>query len=59
MSGGSFNENGLGAVWWFMIPALPFIYAVPILLIIALVQAILGARDKKKISSQDNQQARP
>ena len=53
------SGGGAGAIVVFLAPAIPFLYAVPILLIIALVQAILGARDKKKTSSQDNQQARP
>ena len=54
------DTGGGGAVLAvFVMPVIPLIYAVPILLIISLVQALLGARDKKKRSSQDNQQARP
>ena len=49
ISGGDMNEGtGKGAVWWLLLPAIPLIYAVPILLILSVIHALLGVRDKKK-----------
>ena len=48
------SGGGAGAVIVFLMPVVPFAYAVPILLVISLVQALLGIRDKKKTPSQKN-----
>ena len=56
ISGGDANEGtGKGAVWWFLLPASPLIYAVPILLILSIIQALLGVRDRKKVQKTETE----